>query len=279
MKERKIKSILLASSVLLCLPISQIQAEIRCSEDTVCIETKIEGNKILFYASNKKTPKVSVKVDVSHSGMRASSDLPAKFILEGEEERFIFSLEYGKKAWRYNYQYDWSRGDYTADHNKNYIYALPYAKGIEFEVGQSCNGDFSHFDTAQYAIDFELPVNTPVHAARGGKVVGIKHNSSSGGPSKSYVNDGNHVIIEHPDRTLGEYVHLKLDGTTVSLGQDVKKGELIGYSGNTGYSSGPHLHFIVRSTNEAGKGVSFPVSFATNNGVVNCPPKGLFLRH
>ena len=55
---------------------------------------------------------------------------------------------------------------------------------------------------------------------------------------------GNYIAIEHPDGKVTIYGHLS--SVAVGVGQTVVQGQVIGYSGSTGNSSGPHLHFEVR---------------------------------
>ena len=96
------------------------------------------------------------------------------------------------------------------------------------------------------AIDLRAAVGTPVYAAEDGTVDWVQTwdgRSTSG--DQSY---GNLVRIRHADYNGGKlqslYAHLK--ESKVKYGQAVKEGELIGYSGNTGNTTGPHLHFEVR---------------------------------
>ena len=96
------------------------------------------------------------------------------------------------------------------------------------------------------AIDLRAAVGTPVYAAEDGTVDWVQAwdgHSTSG--DQSY---GNLVRIRHADYNGGKlqtlYAHLQR--VTVKNGQAVREGEVIGYSGNTGNSTGPHLHFEVR---------------------------------
>ena len=96
------------------------------------------------------------------------------------------------------------------------------------------------------AIDLRAAVGTPVYAAEDGTVDWVQAwNGHSTSGDQSY---GNLVRIRHADYNGGKlqtlYAHLK--ESKVKYGQAVKEGELIGYSGNTGNSTGPHLHFEVR---------------------------------
>ncbi len=51
-------------------------------------------------------------------------------------------------------------------------------------------------------------------------------------------------MIMHADGTFAEYAHIKYNDTNLNVGDSVKKGDVIAYSGNVGWSSGPHLHFV-----------------------------------
>ena len=90
-----------------------------------------------------------------------------------------------------------------------------------------------------------MPQGTNVCAIRDGIVIFIKANSNIGGADKKFYEDANAVIIYHNDGTMANYAHFKQNGVVVKLGDNVKQGDLIGCSGNTGFSSGPHLHLDV----------------------------------
>ena len=96
------------------------------------------------------------------------------------------------------------------------------------------------------AIDLRAAVGTPVYAAEDGMVDWVQ--TWDGRSTRGDQSYGNLVRIRHADYNGGKlqtlYAHLK-EGK-VKYGQAVKEGELIGYSGNTGNSTGPHLHFEVR---------------------------------
>lgn len=140
----------------------------------------------------------------------------------------------------------------------HYFYPLPWASG-QYKVSQGFNGKHSHGDEkGRYAVDIAMPVGTQVVAARGGKVVSIDQNQREGNGGKAA---GNYVRILHDDGTMSVYLHLKHQGVQVKEGQRVKTGELIAYSGNTGSSTGAHLHFVVQK-NTGMKVVSIPFQFA-----------------
>lgn len=78
----------------------------------------------------------------------------------------------------------------------------------------------------------------PIYAAENGKVITVRDGD------KSNVSWGNYVKIDHGNNIYTLYAHLK-EGAVVKKGQEVKKGDLIGYMGNTGHSNGNHLHFEI----------------------------------
>lgn len=86
-------------------------------------------------------------------------------------------------------------------------------------------------------VDIAAPVGTPVWAAADGKVIVAR----SGGWNGGY---GSYVVISHSNGTQTLYAHLSR--VDVTVGQSVTKGKTIGAMGNTGKSTGPHLHFEVR---------------------------------
>ncbi|MGB5942901.1 MAG: M23 family metallopeptidase [Leeuwenhoekiella sp.] len=132
------------------------------------------------------------------------------------------------------------------DIDSTFAYRLPFRPRKKYEVSQSFGGKFSHNDHISfYAIDFKMKEGEPVHAARSGLVVKVVDSFSESG-GRELINASNKILILHDDGTHGTYVHLKHKGSLVKVGDIVNKGDHIGYSGNTGFTRGPHLHFVVR---------------------------------
>jgi murein DD-endopeptidase MepM/ murein hydrolase activator NlpD len=158
-----------------------------------------------------------------------------------------------------------------------YVYALPYPQGLAFSVLQGFHGAFSHRGNNEYAVDFNCPVATPVVAARPGVVVAINASAQGSGTSPEFLDDrrSNFVIVRHADGTLGEYMHLSPSGVEVRPGQIVRRGQELALSGNTGFSSTPHLHFQVMTG--ASDGIakqSFPFELALGPRRTSPPVQG-----
>ncbi len=159
--------------------------------------------------------------------------------------RFDMSkLKPGKTKTRFTYDSKFFYGDYSLPENlEEHMCQLPFAKQSSSKIAQGYNGDFSHQDGNM--LDFQMPIGTAVHAARDGVVLELVENNERNCATKNCIKYNNYLIMYHSDGTFSEYVHLNKNGVKVKVGDNVKKGQLIAESGNTGWSSGPHLHFSV----------------------------------
>jgi murein DD-endopeptidase MepM/ murein hydrolase activator NlpD len=119
-----------------------------------------------------------------------------------------------------------------------HVYELPYAEGQTFRIMQGYGGAVSHQGASHYALDFAMPIGTPVLAARSGVVVRIDDNQ--------FKKTTEHTVeIDHENGTTSFYVHLNKGSVTVRLDQRVIVGEVIGRSGSRARPRSPHLHFHV----------------------------------
>lgn len=232
-----------------------------------------------FEAENLNPYTVTLSVDFeSLSNLSPSLKLPLFVEIPGRSRKKVLQLKKISPSEGTNYRstYGWVRGSAFAVHQDEYLYRLPFSQGANVYVSQGYHGETSHKGLSAYAIDFPVPIGTAIYAAREGIVVGAEGSNTLGAPSPEYRQYANYVIIEHSDGTMGNYYHLKQGGPAVSIGQKVKKGDLIGYSGNTGYTSGPHLHFSVSKVDPVSmrRPMNLPVKMQTLQGIVLLPRKG-----
>jgi hypothetical protein len=154
------------------------------------------------------------------------------------------------------------------------VYALPMDESSPWEVGQGFHGGFSHTDEQnRYAVDLIVPTGTPILAARDGVVMQVESGFDKNGLNKQkYAERANLVRVLHSDGTMAVYAHLQEDGVYVRVGEHVTVGQQIAASGNTGYSSGPHLHFCLQ-INTGMRLVSIPFRMVTSRGYLPLPKK------
>jgi murein DD-endopeptidase MepM/ murein hydrolase activator NlpD len=158
-----------------------------------------------------------------------------------------------------------SLGTKVTNNLDTYVYALPYKEGAKYKVVQGYGGMFSHKYKA--ALDFGMPVGTPIYAAREGVIHGYRENSDEGGPFPKYQSKSNYIVIMHNDGSFSCYWHLQKNGVVIKKGK-VNKGQLIGYSGNTGFVLRPHLHFAVKRKFNYEKDSFVRTKFKTTKGVL-----------
>ena len=129
---------------------------------------------------------------------------------------------------------------------------------------QGYNGTFSHdHDFSRYAIDFALPEGDSLYAATSGVVIEAVEGFRYGGNDSRWLDYGNKILIyDAESNRFFLYSHLIYNGSFVEIGDSVTAGQLIGLSGNTGFSSRPHLHFNVLIPGDSPSGlISVPVDF------------------
>jgi hypothetical protein len=171
------------------------------------------------------------------------------------------------RAMSFEYQFQYIPGDPGARHAPDRPYRLPYSAAESYRISQAYPDVETHADpSSSYAVDFEMPIGTRVYAARGGIVLEIARDFYQSGTDPEI--DGpraNVVRVHHDDGTMALYAHLNWNSIRVVPGQRVARGEYIADSGNTGFSTGPHLHFAIQ-TNSDGSIVSVPVQFTGIRG-------------
>ena len=212
----------------------------------------------------------TVTLEATLTNMTPSRPVPFTVDAAGRRsfELARFEMTDRTKSWRYNYKYYWEYGGRRDSTTNDADYALPFPPG-RYVVLQGQRGSYSHHagSGSENAVDWDVPEGTVICAARGGRVVGVRDDSTVSGPDPKFKPLGNYVIIKHPDGTFADYHHLQPGGAKVKLGDQVKVGQPIGLSGNTGYSSKPHLHFAVFQAINGKKVLSLPFRLKTDRGV------------
>ncbi len=211
------------------------------------------------------------------NNMRVSAAKPHEWIVPGQTEQVLTTLEKRNinKGWSYQWNGQMALGmpiDRTQYQPEPL--ALPF-RGGPFGVSQAFHGAASHDRHVQshYAVDIVMPKGTPILASRAGVVMDVERDFTRSGWSDSYADEANFVRLLHADGAMTVYAHLDPDSIPVGIGQPVVQGELIGHSGTTGYSTGPHLHFALQIN--AGKAlVSIPFTFEK----VGEPLEGMILQ-
>jgi murein DD-endopeptidase MepM/ murein hydrolase activator NlpD len=129
----------------------------------------------------------------------------------------------------------------------------------KYTLTASFNQSGSHWQAKHSGQDFAVPIGTNVVAAHGGTVV--KAGGNGAGDGSAY---GNAIVIRHGNGLYSQYAHLSR--VDVRVGQIVRTGQHIARSGNTGNTTGPHLHFEIRTTPNYGSAID-PVKFLRARGV------------
>lgn len=241
------------------------------AQTEVNIYTEREGSQVFIYADNPAVIPMTVDVSLDLKNMR--TDFGGKkeiFVIPEKSKRFkIVTADAIRKTGRTGLGLESIifLGDFRGEPDNNFLYELPFESGASYMVSQGYNGRFSH--RGENAIDFALETGEKVFAARGGIVYKVVEKNSKSCHHSSCQEFNNHITIYHSDGTFSEYSHLQYNGAMVNVGDEVKIGDQIGYSGNTGWSSGPHLHFVVYKYNGKGQRETIKTKFKTldKNGI------------
>jgi len=206
-----------------------------------------------------------VEFGVKASGV-GGGEQAARAVVPPRSEHVLLEVAAPPGLGEIRFDYGYVIGDPGAVHAPPGPYRVPFATARSFNVSQAAPDAVTHRDRgSRYAVDIAMPVGTAVHAARDGLVINVAHRFFRGGTTKEVRDEANFVQILHDDGTTAIYAHLQLNTVRVRPGQRVSRGEYIANSGNTGYSSGPHLHFVVlRNAGLANESV--PVTFTGPGG-------------
>lgn len=235
------------------------------AQEEVNIYTERSDSKITIYADNPYVIPMSLDLSVQLTNMKTDfGGTKGIFVIPSNSIKFKISTAIAKSKYgrsglgleSYIFM-----GDVNKEPDKTFQYELPFESGQTYFVSQGYNGRFSH--QGENAIDFGLDVGEKVYAARGGIVFKVVEKHSNSCRQSSCQQFNNYIVVYHEDGTFSEYSHLNKNGAYVEEGDEIETGEFIGYSGNTGWSSGPHLHFVVYKFNKKGERITMKTRFRT----------------
>ena len=211
--------------------------------------TQPRGEQEEVIAENQGPSPITVLVTLAGRNVSTNRAWPATTVVAPKSTLSLAFVSPADPAQRYDYtlSYSYYVGRIDATPDPQTPYRLPFEDGLAFPITQAYGGSLTSHNNVQnrYAVDFAMPEGTPVVAARDGVVVDVTLKYRTGGFDRSFLDMANTVTIAHEDGTIAEYAHLAPGTPLVQRGQRVRAGTLIAYSGNTGYSTAPHLHFVV----------------------------------
>jgi murein DD-endopeptidase MepM/ murein hydrolase activator NlpD len=245
-----------------------------CKEQWICVDKVYQGGDMELRARNLREYPVTytLRIELQNVVVDGPREVTSTLAPNQSERVMVVSGGAGRKEKLYSF--DWTIGDKDASHDDDHLYSLPYATGQTYRILQGYGSRFSHTGLEEFAIDFDMSVGTPVHAARGGVVARVVESNSKGCWEPGCGRYANYVVVLHSDGTTGEYYHLVKNGALVEVGESVSQGQKIAYSGNTGHTTMPHLHFAVYRATKNGDTQSIPVRFQAADGIIKRPRRG-----
>lgn len=214
----------------------------------VKVITERDGVSTRFSIKNFEAIDMTATLELGSINMTSSVPLPCTVTIPAGKtvEALTLTPTTGEEGdWSFTYTNHYTSGRHDVVHDDSHLYSLPYAAGTSFKVTQGYHGTFSHTGPDEFAIDWKMPEGTVVLAARGGTVVSVKDKFDKGGPHRKFEDSANVVVVQHEDGTMAHYCHLAPHSAKVQVGEKVRAGDSLAASGNTGFTSGPHLHFAV----------------------------------
>ncbi len=246
---------------------------------SLIVSHSVVGNAIEIVASNEFYAPIELTIDFDRiEGIQfPHPDNPMRWVLPPRSEIVVLNLLIldTMAAPNARYAYRYTMGDPNAAHDPNSPYRVPYALAMDLKISQAYP-DASTHDTpdSYYAVDVAMPIGTDIFAARGGVVFEVTDTNFRGGLDRDRDAPAANVIrILHDDGTYAVYAHLNWNSIRVRPGDRVQRGEYIADSGNTGFTSGPHLHFAV-VRNAGMLPISVPFRFEGANSDAVTPATG-----
>ncbi len=207
--------------------------------------------------------------------------LPARFVIPAQTERALLGIGPLDERRGFSYRLGLSSvpGQPISNPIEGMVILPPFPANEEYPVSQGFHGEKTHnTPDSLYAVDIAMPVGTAIHAVRSGTVMDVEEDFNRGGTDfDKFADKANHVRIVHDDGTMALYAHLDLASVNVRPGSKIRAGQKIARSGNTGFSSGPHLHFAIQQ-NTGMQLISIPFQFRTPEGTAAEPREQQFLK-
>lgn len=236
-------------------------------DDIAAFEVVDRANGWDVYGTNRVRGPIEVRVAFKESrSLSTQPQFPLRRVLNAGERVRLAKIEATARDANFSLEMQSVPGDPRAS-TDNRLYDFPFRQNVKWKLSQSFHGGFTHNDEQNlYAVDISVPVGSAILAARGGVVMQTIGGFERAGTNPEKYSDRSNIIrILHDDSSMGLYAHLKQGGIMVREGQRLQAGQLIGYSGNTGYSTGPHLHFCLQ-VNKGMRLVSIPFRMNSPNG-------------
>ena len=249
---------------------------------TVSLDTYTKGNRIELVARNRFHAPIELRIEFTQIvGLEyPDPDEDRSWLLPPQSETPIMSLRLNGavSAPKAEYRYEYSAGDPEATHQPTELYRVPFSVASEYTVTQAYPDVSTHkTPDSYYAVDIARPIGTDIVAARSGMVFDVAENNFKSGLDPERDGPAANVVrILHDDGTYAIYAHLNWNSIRVRPGERVTRGQYIADSGNTGFSSGPHLHFAVVHNSRNGP-ISVPVQFEGANYAAVMPSTGMML--
>ncbi len=245
----------------------------------VAVTTRLDQRELVFVASNEFTVPVEVvlALDELHNVEFPHPEQNMRWLVDPESSMEMLRLAAleNNAVPGADYRYLWIPGDPRSAHEPGRPYRAPFAVAKDHRISQTFPIGITHTTPdSYYAVDIAMPIGTDIYAARGGLVFEVASTNFRGGMDPE--RDGaaaNIVRIMHDDGSHAVYAHLNWNSIRVRPGDRVERGEYIADSGNTGFTTGPHLHFAVL-INRGMRLESVPVVFEGPNFVEVVPATG-----
>jgi len=258
------------------------ELEQSAAETALSVDHSFEGRTVVLTAHNEYYVPVEVLLNIqSIRGLQyPDPDQELRWVVPARTDLPLIDLELLEdgSAPFLEYQFQYLAGDPAARHRPDGAYRAPFALANNHPVTQAFPEVATHTTRdSQYAVDMAMPIGTDIFAARGGVVFDVAASNFRGGLDPARDGPAANVVrIMHDDGTYAIYAHLNTNSIRVRPGDRVQRGQYIADSGDTGFSSGPHLHFAV--VRNAGMRIeSVPVTFRGANSDSVVPASGMVL--